>query len=125
MSIQPLCFVLIPFGEKDDPKRPGTKIDFEALYFDAIKPAIEAAGLEPIRAKEEPTLGIIHQAMFDRLLLCDFAVADITIPNPNVFYELGIRHAARNNTTLPIFADHTQPPFDVALLRALPYQLGA
>jgi tetratricopeptide (TPR) repeat protein len=125
LSSQPLCFVLIPFDVKDDPKRPGKKIDFEALYAGAIKPAIEDAGLEAVRAKEEPTLGIIHKAMFDRLLLCDFAVADITIPNPNVFYELGVRHAERNNTTLPIFADHTQPPFDVALLRALPYTLGA
>src|SRR5215471_16739273 len=104
MSIQPLCFVLIPFDKKDDPERPGKKIDFEALYFQAIEPAIKDAGLGPVRAKEEQTGGVIHKAMFERLLLCDFAIADLTIPNPNVFYELGIRHASRNNTTLPIFA---------------------
>lgn len=124
MAIRPVCFVLMPFGQKDDPARPGTKIDFDALYERAIKPAIHDAGLDPVRADEEKTIGIIHKPMFDRLLLCDFAVADLTVPNPNVFYALGVRHASRHNTTLPIFADHTSPPFDVALLRALPYHLG-
>jgi hypothetical protein len=122
--MKPLCFVLMPFGQKPDPRRPGETIDFDRLYELAISRGIEDAGLEPIRADKEPTGGIIHKPMFERLVLCDYAVAELTAPNPNVFYELGIRHALRQNTTLPIFANHTQPPFDVALLRALPYTLG-
>ena len=39
------------------------------------------------------TGGIIHKPMFERLILCDYAVADLTTANANVFYELGIRHA--------------------------------
>ena len=117
--VQPLCFVLMPFGQKKDPNQPDRPtIDFDAIYRDGIKPAVEDAGLVPVRADEEQTLGIIHKPMFDRLLLCDFAIAELTIPNANVFYELGVRHASRHNTTLPIFADHATVPFDVSLLRS-------
>lgn len=64
--------------------------------------------------------------MFERLLLCDFAVADLTTANANVFYELGLRHAAQPASTLLLFAKgRGQLPFDVGLLRALPYKLGA
>ena len=120
---QPLCFVLMPFGTKKDPAG-GPDIDFNSIYTQAIKPAIVDAGLEPIRADEERTGGIIHGAMFERLLLCDYAVADLTTANANVFYELGVRHAARPATTLPVFAAGHMPPFDVNYLRALPYQLA-
>src|SRR5207249_8868535 len=48
---------------------------------------------------------------------------DLTLANPNVFYELGIRHAAKPFTTVPIFANVSALPFDVALVRAVGYQL--
>ncbi|RPH55218.1 DUF4071 domain-containing protein, partial [bacterium] len=102
MSDRPLCFIVMPFGMKKDPSG-GPDIDFNAVFDLAIRPAVEAAGMEPIRADEERTGGIIHQAMFERLLLCDYAVADLTTANANVFYELGVRHAARPATTLSIF----------------------
>lgn len=63
--------------------------------------------------------------MFERLLLCPFAVADLTTANANVFYELGIRHAVRSHSTLMIFNSSAQRlPFDVAPLRALPYEVA-
>src|SRR5829696_7486785 len=61
--------------------------------------------------------------MYERLLLCDFAVADLTTANPNVLYELGIRHAARPRTTLTAFASKKPLPFDVAMLRTQLYEL--
>jgi tetratricopeptide (TPR) repeat protein len=124
MPDRPLCFVLMPFGVKRD-HATGDEIDFDAIYRDSIRPAIQDAGMEPLRADEERTGGIIHRAMFERLLLADFAVADLTTANANVFYELGVRHAARPSTTLAIFASRQMPPFDVNYLRALPYELEA
>jgi hypothetical protein len=62
--------------------------------------------------------------MFERLILCDFAVADLTGANANVFYELGLRHGIRPATTVLLFAGTERMAFDVAPLRALPYQLG-
>jgi tetratricopeptide (TPR) repeat protein len=119
----PLCFILMPFGRKKDPNG-GPDIDFDPIYEQAIKPAIEAAGMEPVRADEERAGGIIHKPMFERLLLCDFAVADLTTGNPNVFYELGVRHAVRPATTLAIFVKNQKLPFDISFLRALPYDLA-
>ena len=118
---KPLCFVLMPFGRKPDAD--GRLIDFDAVYEEFIKPAIEAAELESIRADEEVVGGIIHKPMFERLLLCEFAVADLTTANANVFYELGVRHAVLPATTVLLFGGATHLPFDVALLRALPYQI--
>jgi len=121
---KPLCFVLMPFGKKADPTG-GPLIDFDVIYQTAIKPAILESGLEPIRADQEQGIGIIHKAMFERLLLCEFAVADLTTANANVFYELGVRHAGKSNTTLAIYGN-TQPiPFDLNFIRGLPYDIGA
>src|SRR5678816_2913349 len=106
--LAPLCFVLMPFGKKADPTG-GDPIDFDQVYRRAVKPAIEAAGMAPIRADEERTGGIIHKAMFERLLVCDFAIADLTCANANVFYELGVRHAVRPATTVVIFGRNHTP----------------
>jgi hypothetical protein len=117
----PLCFVLMPFGRKSDAT--GASIDFDAVYEQLIAPAIRAAELEPIRADEEMTGGIVHKPMFERLILCEYAVADLTFANANVFYELGVRHAVRPYSTVLIFAGGTRLPFDVELDRGLPYSL--
>jgi len=122
MNYRALCFVDMPFGQKPDLKS-GVVVDFDQIYNKAIKPAIEECGLEALRGDEERTGGIIHGAMFARLLLAEFVVADLTLANPNVFYELGIRHAAKPFTTVPIFANVSALPFDVALVRAVGYQL--
>ncbi len=120
----PLCFVLMPFGQK--PTSGGQLVDFDAVYQELIRPAIEAADLEPLRADEEMTGGIIHKPMFERLILCEYAVCDLTTANANVFYELGLRHAVRPHSTVLLFAEGAgQLPFDVAPLRALPYRLDA
>lgn len=121
MSRRPLCFVLMPFGEKPDGA--GGTVDFDSVYAEAIRPAIEAAGMQPLRADEEMEGGIIHKPMFERLILCEYAVADLTTANANVFYELGIRHAARPYSTVLLFAEGLRLPFDVAPLRAVPYRL--
>jgi hypothetical protein len=120
---KPLCFVLMPFGTKPDGS--GGVVDFDAVYRELIAPAIADADLEALRADEEVTGGIIHKPMFERLILCEFAVADLTTANANVFYELGVRHAVRPWSTVLIFAQGSRLPFDVAPQRALPYELTA
>jgi tetratricopeptide (TPR) repeat protein len=117
--MRPLCFVLMPFGKKKDSS--GRVRDFDAAYQKIIQPAIEAAEMEPVRADEELVGGWIHKPMFERLMLCDYAVADLTGENPNVFYELGIRHALRPYSTVVIFEEGSVLPFDVAPLRGIPY----
>lgn len=119
--MRPLCFVLMPFGKKRD--ETGREIDFNAIYDRIIAPAAMQAGLDVIRADEEQVGGTIHKAMFERLLLCEYAIADLTTANPNVYYELGVRHAVRPRSTVILFAAGTNLPFDVAPLRGLPYRI--
>lgn len=122
--MSPLCFVLMPFGAKSAAN--GIVIDFNAVYDELIEPGIAAARLEPIRADRQRTGGITDKAVFEQLLLCEFAVAEVTTANANIFYELGLRHALRPATTLLLFAEGSgQLPFDIGLLPALPYRLGA
>jgi MAP3K TRAFs-binding domain len=121
--MKPYCFVLMPFGRKIDSS--GRSIDFDGIYREILAPAITAAGIESIRADEEQIGGTIHKPMFERLLLCDYAIADVTSANPNVYYELGIRHALRPRSTLILFAQGTSLPFDIALLRGECYQIDA
>jgi hypothetical protein len=102
----------MPFGRKTDAA--GRLINFDSVYRKIIAPGVEQAGLEPIRADEEKIGGTIHKPMFERLMLCHYAVADITGANPNVFYELGIRHALRPATTAILFLEGTVIPFDIA-----------
>lgn len=120
--MKPLCFVLMPFNKKRDER--GREIDFNAIYSRLIAPAISAADMEPIRADEEQVGGSIHKPMYERLMLCEYAVADLTTANPNVYYELGVRHALRPHTTVMIFAEGTGLPFDIAYSRCLPYAVG-
>jgi tetratricopeptide (TPR) repeat protein len=118
-----VCFVLMPFGVKADAS--GRSIDFNCIYDTIFRPAVNATGLLPIRADEEQAQGFIHKLMYERLLLSEYAIADLTILNANVYYELGVRHAARPSTTIMTMAGQTGLPFDVAGLRALPYSLDS
>jgi hypothetical protein len=112
----------MPFGKKAAPS--GAVIDFERVHAELIAPAVEAAELESLRADEESIGGIIHKPMFERLILCPYAVADLTLANANVFYELGIRHAFRPWSTVPMIAQDNRLPFDVQMLRTVQYVLG-
>lgn len=121
MSYRSICFVIMPFGRKPDSS--GREIDFDRVYKDVIEPAIGDVGFDPVRADEEVNAGLIHKAMYERLMLSEYAIADLTIFNPNVYYELGVRHAVRPQTTVLIAADESRLPFDVGHLRTLPYRL--
>ncbi|WP_366923150.1 DUF4071 domain-containing protein [Metallumcola ferriviriculae] len=120
--MKPLLFVVMPFGKKKD-QTSTFEIEFDSIYEKAIKPAAEEAQVDVIRADEERSGGIIHIPMFERLLLAEIVIADLTIQNPNVYYELGIRHCSRPRSTILIFAKDSKLPFDVGMVRALPYEL--
>jgi tetratricopeptide (TPR) repeat protein len=117
--MKPVCFVIMPFGKKKDSN--GKSIDFDIIYREFIYPAIEAAKMEPIRADEETLNGIIHKPMYERLILCDYAVGDLTTSNANVLYELGIRHAVKPFSTINVYASGSKLPFDINGVRCMPY----
>ena len=117
-----LVFVAMPFGKKRDPRN-ACDIDFDRIYEAGIKPAFEGLPVEYIRADEERGGGIIHVPMFERLLLAEIAIVDVTSENANVFYELGVRHAARPYATIIIRGGDGGLPFDINMMRAIMYRL--
>ena len=117
----PLCFVLMPFGRK--PASGGRIIDFDRVYHDLIAPAIRAADLDPLRADEAEAGGFIEKAMFEGLAICEYAVADLTLANPNVFCKLGIRHAVRPRSTVLMTVEGERLPIDVHTIPTMHYAI--
>jgi len=113
------AFVAMPFGRKPGPD--GQVINFNQVYDELIKPALEAAGLEVIRADEEERAGDIRTDMFQELLIADLVVADLTLPNPNVWYELGVRHALRARGVVIVCGGQVATAFDLYTDRKLRY----
>ena len=117
---RPHAFVVMPFGIKKGAD--GQVYNFNAIYQQLIKPALEMAGFEPFRADEESVSGDILTDMFQELLLADLVICDLSIDNANAFYELGIRHAFRKRGVVHIQSGRAYMPFDIFNVRTIPYQ---
>ncbi len=120
---RPHAFVVMPFGKKKGFE--GQTLDFNAIYADLIKPVLEEAGFEAFRADEETVSGDILTDMFQELLLADLVIADMSIDNANVFYELGVRHAFRKRGVVHIQSGRAYMPFDIFNVRTIPYHTNA
>lgn len=119
--MKPHAFIAMPFGVKTTPQ--GQDIDFNRVYAEYIKPSVEAAKLEVFRADEELRAGEIRKDMFQELLLADLVVADLSIHNPNVWYELGVRHALRARGVVLVCGGKVTTAFDLHTNRKLRYRL--
>jgi tetratricopeptide (TPR) repeat protein len=109
---QKLCFVIMGFGKKTDLST-GKTLDLDKTYKNIIKPAVEKAGLQCVRADEIQDSGLIDKTMYALLMHADLVVADISTYNPNAIYELGIRHAVRPYSTIIIKEQEGVIPFDL------------
>ena len=113
------AFVIMPYDKKKDAE--GNEIDFELVYRDVIQEPLEALGFEPIRCKEITQAGSIHQDMFRHIATAEVAIVDISTLNPNVFYELGVRHALRPSVTILIKQRGMAIPFNIQGERVIEY----
>lgn len=114
-------FIVRPFGTK-------AGIDFDRIESELVRPAMEQTGLTGGTTGQFIQQGNIRADMFEQLLIADVVIADISIHNANVFYELGIRHALRDKRTFLIKARDSKPqaaetdvPFDLKTDRYLSY----
>lgn len=117
----PHVFVAMPFGVKSGSD--GKDIDFNRVFSDLLRPALEAAGCTVFRADGEQRAGDIRTDMFQELLVADLVLADLTLDNPNVWYELGVRHALRARGVLLVQGPRPTNPFDIYTDRKLRYRL--
>lgn len=116
------CFIIMPFGEKQDVS--GKTIDFDMVYDYLIKPAVENIRefkINCFRSDEISEAGWIHSAMVEHIFGDEVAIVDLTTLNPNVFYELGARHALRKHVTVLIRHKGTNNPFNISGFRVINY----
>jgi len=120
---EPLCFVLIAPGHAS----PGAHaIDVERIHAELLAPAVRAAGLHVFRVETRELARRVDEPMFGELVLCEYALVDITHADANLFYKLGTRDAFRpGSTVLTCAQDLMHLPFDGASLGAISYAVDS
>lgn len=124
-ELKPVCFVIMPYGIKPTFAEDGkpTNINYDVLWDKALLPLIEKdLGYEAVRADQDMG-AIIIKEMIERLALADLVIADVSTSNANVYYEIGIRHAAKDKGCVLISADWSKQSFDLNQIRQLRYPL--
>jgi hypothetical protein len=102
---------MMPFGEW-----------FDRYYTEVYVPAIKEAGLEPVRADELFTTGSVVEQIWEQIEKAKLLVADLSGKNPNVFYELGLAHAAKKPVVFTA-GQVEDVPFDLRHLRVIIYEV--
>jgi hypothetical protein len=113
------CFVISPIGPDGSDIRKWADQTFKHL----IEPVVEECGFSPTRADKEARAGIITTHIIQRLVTSDLVIADLTTRNPNVFYELAVRHVTRK-PLVQIIREDEDIPFDVQGMRTVKFQLA-
>jgi hypothetical protein len=115
MSTKKICFVIAPIGDPDSETRKRS----DQILKHIITPAVNECYYEPIRADKISEPGLITSQVIQHIMDDPLVIADLTERNPNVFYELAIRHAIRKPLVQIIKKGETIP-FDVAGTRTIP-----
>ncbi len=110
------AFIVRPFGTKEG-------INFEDVQKNLIMPALAACDIQGGTTVPFLQAGNIRTDMFQQLLVADIVVADISIHNANVFYELGIRHALQPKRTFLLRAKSKKDPIDRGPQDEVPFDL--
>jgi hypothetical protein len=123
---KPICYMVMPFRKKrvEEPLPAGApaEIDFDALWEKAYWPAIKAMGYLPMRADFDSSSTIV-KAMFERIAFADLVLADVTLGNGNVYYEVGIRHVAQETRCVLVAPNWTKPLFDISQFTSIRFTL--
>ena len=116
------AFIIVPFNNKAGPD--GQPIHFNRIYQDLFVPALEEAGFTVFRADDQRRAGDILADMYQKLLMADLVLVDVTLDNPNVWYELGVCHALRARGAIQVYASvRTSLSHNLYANRGLRYRL--
>jgi hypothetical protein len=80
-----------------------------------------ARSFECIRCDKIAQAGWVHRLMISQIYDAEVAIVDLSTLNPNVFYELGVRHALRRTVTVLLCRKGTKTPFNIAGFNHIPY----
>jgi hypothetical protein len=109
--MKPKCFAIMPFLES-----------YRNVYVTAIHPAASDAGFDCYRADDAYSPSAIISDIIKSIFEADVIVADLTLANPNVYYELGIAHTVGNKTVMIYEQSTDKLPFDLKTYRVIGYR---
>lgn len=109
------CFVIQPFDGGA----------FDSRYDDVLTPAIVAARLEPYRVARDPSVRIPIENIERGIKSSAICLADITLDNPNVWFELGYAIACSREIVLICSTDRRTKPFDIQHRHIITYKAEA
>src|SRR5208282_587041 len=110
-----ICFIICPIGEGGSEQRHRSN-QMRKYVFNPV--AEDLCGYRTIRADEISEPGIITAQIIQHLMDDPLVIADLTDSNPNVFYELAVRHAVRK-PVVQLIDYRSVIPFDVAVQRTI------
>jgi len=108
------CFIICPLGDENSETR--NKSDKLLKYI--FKPVLDKNKFKAVRADQIPKSGMITSQIINLLTECPLVIADLTDSNPNVFYELAIRHAIRK-PYIQVITKGQKIPFDLSGVRTI------
>jgi hypothetical protein len=110
------CFVIAPIGDENT----FTRRRSDQILNSVIKPAVESFNYEVIRSDTIAMPGVITSQIIEYLMTSDLVIADLTGANPNVTYELALRHAFRKHVIQIKDSGIWAPlPFDIQGIRTI------
>ncbi|MGH9548104.1 MAG: hypothetical protein ACRD3W_01970 [Terriglobales bacterium] len=112
------CFIICPIGADGSEERARS----DKLLKFILEPVCKKYGYDCVRADRLPNPGIITNQIMEYLVDSELVIADLTGKNPNVFYELGIRHCT-GKPFIQVMFSKVEVPFDIANVRTTPYTL--
>ncbi len=111
-----VCFMITPIGKEGTEVRKNADEVLEYI----VDPICQSFGYSVVRADKMANSGLITKAIIEQIITADLVIADLTGNNPNVFYELAIRHSYRK-PAIQIVKGDIEIPFDVSNIRTISY----
>jgi len=114
METQKTCYIISQIGAPDSEERGWA--DFVREYI--ITPSVTDCGYEVPARADDPEKDLIMTDIIEQMFNSDLVIADLTGNNPNVYYELGIRHCAQK-PAIHLIRNGESPPFDLGSNKAI------
>ena len=108
------CFIICPIGSKNSEERKHS----DKLLNHVFKPVLDSKQYNTIRADQVAKVGLITTQIINLILESSLVIADLTDQNPNVFYELALRHASRK-PYIQVIKKGQKIPFDLSGIRTI------
>jgi len=119
MVVEKICFVICPIGEEGSSIRNHSDLTLNYI----IEPVVKNFGYKALRADHINEPGKITNQIIDQIVESSLVIADLTEYNPNVFYELAIRHIVKKPYIQMMRSDQ-KVPFDIYDVRTIPFDIN-